>query len=253
LAAGERIAAVDTVPHFHNPSQGTLSAAKRAALVDLAERYGFVVIADDPYRELRFAGTDQGRQVFFDFEHVVHVNTFTKTLGPGLRLGWLVLPDPLVDAVVRLRNRQDSHSSTLVQTLVQHLLVSRPGWFDRTLERANALYRHRAGVLVDELERRLPGRFAITAPDGGFFLWPRLVAAGGLDYQQGGCCATGPGTDSHRRLRLAYGDRTDEELRTAVERLARAYEGASGVLVSRVVPADGVQAAPAVRAARPEP
>src|SRR5690606_35715850 len=66
LAAGERIAAVYTVPDFHNPSQGTLSAAKRAALVDLAERYGFVVIADDPYRELRFAGTDQGRQVFFD-------------------------------------------------------------------------------------------------------------------------------------------------------------------------------------------
>jgi len=266
LAAGERIAAVYTVPDFHNPSQGTLSAAKRAALVDLAERYGFVVIADDPYRELRFAGTDQGRQVFFDSEHVVHVNTFTKTLGPGLRLGWLVLPDPLVDAVVRLRNRQDSHSSTLVQTLVQHLLVSRPGWFDRTLERANALYRHRAGVLVDELERRLPGRFAITAPDGGFFLWPRLVddavdardlhrraTAEGLDYQQGEFFATGPGTDSHRRLRLAYGDRTDEELRTAVERLARAYEGASGVLVSRVVPADGVQAAPAVRAARPEP
>jgi 2-aminoadipate transaminase len=236
LADGERIAAVYTVPDFHNPSQGTLSAAKRVALVELAARYGFVVIADDPYRELRFAGEDQGRRVFFDSEHVVHVNTFTKTLGPGLRLGWLVLPDHLVDPVLRLRNRQDSHSSTFVQTLVQHLLVSRPGWFDATLAQARELYRHRAEVLVTELETRLPGRFEITAPEGGFFLWPRLAddaldagelharaAAEGIDYQQGEFFASGPGTDSARRLRLAYGDRTDEELSTAVERLARAF------------------------------
>jgi 2-aminoadipate transaminase len=236
LADGERIAAVYTVPDFHNPSQGTLSAAKRAALVELAARYGFVVIADDPYRELRFAGEDQGRHVFFGSEHVVHVNTFTKTLGPGLRLGWLVLPDHLVDAVLRLRNRQDSHSSTFVQTLVQHLLVSRPGWFDATLAEARDLYRHRAGVLVTELRTQLPGRFEITAPEGGFFLWPRLAddsvdprelharaAAEGVDYQRGEFFASGPGTDSARRLRLAYGDRTDDELRAAVGRLAKAF------------------------------
>ncbi|MFD7025179.1 PLP-dependent aminotransferase family protein [Promicromonospora sukumoe] len=236
LAEGERIAAVYTVPDFHNPSQGTLSAAKRAALVELAERYGFVVIADDPYRELRFAGTDQGRRVFFDSEHVVHVNTFTKTLGPGLRLGWLVLPDHLVDPFLRLRNRQDSHSSTFVQTLVEHLLVSRPGWFDTTLAAARELYRHRAELLVAELEAQLPGRLEATVPEGGFFLWPRLAddavdaaalharaSAEGIDYQQGEFFVTGPGTDSARRLRLAYGDRTDDELRTAVERLARAF------------------------------
>ncbi|MFC8799919.1 PLP-dependent aminotransferase family protein [Promicromonospora sp. NPDC057138] len=236
LADGARIAAVYTVPDFHNPSQGTLSAAKRAALVELAERYGFVVIADDPYRELRFAGEDQGRRVFFDSAHVVHVNTFTKTLGPGLRLGWLVLPDHLVDTVLRLRNRQDSHSSTFVQTLVQHLLVSRPGWFDATLARARELYRHRAEVLVAELRTQLPGRLTIKPPEGGFFLWPRLTddavdprelharaAAGGVDYQPGEFFATGPGTDSVRRLRLAYGDRTDDELRTAVGRLAKAF------------------------------
>lgn len=236
LAEGERIAAVYTVPDFHNPSQGTLSAAKRAALVELAARYGFVVIADDPYRELRFAGTDQGRRVFFDSEHVVHVNTFTKTLGPGLRLGWLVLPDHLVDPFLLLRNRQDSHSSTFVQTLVEHLLVSRPGWFDTTLAAARELYRHRAELLVTELEAQLPGRLEATVPEGGFFLWPRIAddavdaaalharaSAEGIDYQQGEFFVTGPGTDSARRLRLAYGDRTDDELRTAVERLARAF------------------------------
>ena len=233
LAGGERIAAVYTVPDFHNPSQGTLSAAKRAALVELAARYGFVVIADDPYRELRFAGEDQGRRVFFDSGHVVYVGTFTKTLGPGLRLGWLVLPDHLVGPLLRLRNRQDSHTSTFVQTLVQHLLISRPGWFDATLTAARELYRHRAKVLVTELETRLPGRFEITAPEGGFFLWPRLTddavdprelharaAAEGVDYQQGEFFVSGPGTDSARRLRLAYGDRTDDELQAAVERLA---------------------------------
>ncbi|HEY0188870.1 MAG TPA: PLP-dependent aminotransferase family protein [Cellulomonas sp.] len=255
LADGERIAAVYTVPDFHNPSQGTLSAAKRAALVALAEQHGFVVIADDPYRELRFAGTDQGRRSFHDSEQVIHVNTFTKTLGPGLRLGWLVLPTWAVDGVQRLRNRQDSHSSTLVQTLVEHLLTTDPGGFDRRLETARALYRHRAGTLVGLLRSRLGDQLELRDPEGGFFLWPRLrdddldprdlhrrALAAGVEYQPGEFFAVpaGPGsraddgagtggypsTDAARRLRLAYGDRTDEELSTAVDRLAEALAGA---------------------------
>jgi 2-aminoadipate transaminase len=150
-----------------------------------------------------------------------------------------VLPEHLVDTVLRLRNRQDSHSSTFVQTLVEHLVVSRPGWFDTTLAGARELYRHRAELLVAELHAQLPGQFELTVPEGGFFLWPRLAddavdphelharaGAAGVDYQPGEFFASGPGTDSARRLRLAYGDRTDDELRTAVGRLATAFAAA---------------------------
>jgi len=240
LAAGRRVAAVYTVPDFHNPTQVSLSAAKRRALVELAEHHGFVVIADDPYRELRFAGDALGADAFHASDRVVHVNTFTKTLGPGWRLGWLVLPRWLVEPVVRLRNRQDSHSSTVVQTLVERLVTTDGSWFDRVVARATALYRERAGVLVQELSRQLPGAFTVSAPEGGLFLWPRLVddavdpaqlyaraVQEGVVYQQGAFFAAAEGTaaarEASRHLRFAYGDRSPEELGEAVRRLAVAH------------------------------
>ncbi|GAA3300217.1 PLP-dependent aminotransferase family protein [Dactylosporangium vinaceum] len=238
LAAGERIAAAYTVPDFHNPSQVTLPADKRRALVELAERYGFYVIADNPYRELRFAGEDQGHAVFNDSDRAIHVNTFTKTLGPGWRLGWLVLPEHLVDPVVRLRNRGDSHSPTVTQTIVENL-VTQDGWFDGVVKAANDLYRERAQVLVDALHEELPGAFGTQVPEGGLFLWPRLrddsldaaalyerAAAAGVVYQQGAHFAASPQQESARHLRFAFGDRTPDELREAARRLAQAFHGA---------------------------
>ncbi|MET7421107.1 PLP-dependent aminotransferase family protein [Dactylosporangium sp. NPDC005555] len=236
LAASDRIAAAYTVPDFHNPTQVTLSAQKRRALIELAERYGFYVIVDNPYRELRFAGEDQGVAVFNDSDRSIHVNTFTKTLGPGWRLGWLVLPDHLVDPVIRLRNRVDAHSATVTQTLIERLVTGDPQWFDRIVGAANALYRDRAQILVDELHAQLPGAFSTHAPEGGLFLWPRLTddtvdpaalyqraAANGVVYQQGEFFAASPQRESARYLRFAYGDRTPDELREAVRRLALAF------------------------------
>ena len=237
LAAGANIGAVYTVPDFHNPSQGTLTAKRRRALAGLAEQYGFYILVDNPYRELRFAGRDQGMAVFHDSDRAIVVNTFTKTLGPGWRVGWLVLPEHLVAPVIRLRNRLDGHSSTITQTLIEHLVLTDPGWFDRVLGPARTLYGRRAGALADALQTELPGAFHISRPAGGLFLWPRLTddtvdaaalanraATNGVLYQQGSFFASGPDTwESSRHLRLAYGDRTPEELREAARRLASAF------------------------------
>lgn len=235
LRAGERPAALYTVPDFHNPSQSTLPTDQRRELVRLAEQYGFVVFADNPYRELRFRGEQESVEPFHDSDLVWHVNTFTKTLGPGLRLGWVVLPAHAVPDVVALRSRQDGHSSTFVQAVIAELLTSDPLLFDATLERARALYRERADALADGLEAEAPGAFEIDRPDGGLFLWPRLrddavdaarlaadASAEGVEYQQGAFFASGPGTDAERRLRLAYGDTSAEQLREAAHRLGQA-------------------------------
>ncbi|GAA2635103.1 aminotransferase-like domain-containing protein [Paractinoplanes durhamensis] len=233
LAAGDRIAAAYTVPDFHNPAQVSLSAAKRAALVGLAERYGFYLLVDDPYRELRFAGADQGVAVFHDSDRAIHVNSFTKTLGPGWRAGWMVLPEHLVDPVIRLRNRLDVHTSSVTQAIVERLA----GEFDGVVHRARALYRERAAVLVGALHEHLPGAFEIHTPEGGLFLWARLAdesadpaalfrraVAAGVVYQPGEYFAAGPEQQSAaRHLRFAYGDRTPDELREAVRRLAVAF------------------------------
>jgi 2-aminoadipate transaminase len=237
LAAGARIAATYTVPDFHNPAQVSLSAAKRRALIDLAERYGFYVIVDNPYRELRFAGEDQGVAVFNDSDRTIHVNTFTKTLGPGWRLGWLVLPEHLVDPVVGLRNRLDVHTCSVTQGIVERLVTGDDQWFDAMISRAVALYRERAGALVDALHEQLPGAFETKVPEGGLFLWPRLTDDGldpaalfkravahGVVYQPGEFFAASPNRPgSSRHVRFAYSDRTPDELREAVRRLTLAF------------------------------
>lgn len=232
LAAGERIAAAYTVPDFHNPSQVTLSASKRQALVELAERHGFYVIVDDPNRALRFAGQDQGVAAFHGSDRTIHVNTFSKTLGPGWRVGWLVLPEHLVEPVIRLRNRLDVHTSSVNQALVERLVTD----YDEIVRRAVDVYRERAAVLVDALRSQLPGVFDVREPEGGLFLWPRLTddgidpialfrraVANGVIYQPGEYFAASSRPSTARHLRFAYADRTPDELREAVRRLARAF------------------------------
>lgn len=235
LADGARPSGLYTVPDFHNPSQGTLPTAARRRLVELAEQHDFVVFADNPYRELRFAGEPQDDAVFNESDHVIHINTFTKTLGPGLRLGWLVLPERFTRDVVALRSRQDSHTSLFVQSAIAELLTSDEGLFDRTLGVARELYRSRAEGLATALEREAPGAFEVRVPDGGFFLWPRLVddavdadrlaadaSAEGVEYQRGSFFASGTGNGAERHLRLSCGDTSVERLDEAAVRLARA-------------------------------
>jgi 2-aminoadipate transaminase len=241
LRDGARPAALYTVPDFHNPTQGSLALEGRRELVRLAEQYGFVVFADNPYRELRFAGPAPAEEPFNHSERVIHVNTFTKTLGPGLRLGWLVLPEWLAPDVIALRSRQDSHSSTFVQAVVADLLTQEPGLFDATLDRARALYASRARTLAEALEREAPGEFDVEVPEGGLFLWPRLLddrvdadrlaadaSAEGVEYQRGSFFPSGPGTDAARHLRLAFGDTGEHRLAEAAARLARALQRQRG-------------------------
>ena len=237
LEGGARPTALYTVPDFHNPTQGSLPVEGRRELVRLAEHYGFVVFADNPYRELRFSGAGLDEDPFNHSDRVIHVNTFTKTLGPGLRLGWLVLPESLVPDVVALRSRQDSHSSTFVQAVVAELLTSDAALFDATLGRARALYASRARALAEAIAREAPGAFDVEVPEGGLFLWPRLrddaidadrlaadASAEGVEYQRGSFFPSGPGTDAARHLRLAFGDTGEGRLAEAAARLARALQ-----------------------------
>jgi 2-aminoadipate transaminase len=235
LRDGARPTALYTVPDFHNPTQGSLTREGRAELVRLAEHYGFVVLADNPYRELWYSGGPESAEEFNHSDRVLHINTFTKTLGPGLRLGWIVTPQPLAADILALRSRQDSHSSTLVQAIVGELLTADPGLFDATLGRARDLYSSRAHALVAALDREAPGAFEATVPGGGLFLWPRLIddavdadrlaadaSAEGVEYQRGSFFPSGPGTTADRHLRLAYGNVEASQLEEAAARLGRA-------------------------------
>ena len=171
-AAGRRVRCVYTVPDHQNPSGATLSTQRRVRLVELAERHGLLVVSDNPYRLHGF-----GAPLVPDLpdgDHVVRVSTFSKTLGPGLRLGHVVAPAWLAPHLVNLRRRVDFHSHTLTQVVVTDLL-GRDGWYDDLAVRARAVYRHRAATLVGSLREHTAGLLDFADPVGGFFVWARVV------------------------------------------------------------------------------
>ncbi|WP_282824729.1 PLP-dependent aminotransferase family protein [Gulosibacter sediminis] len=237
LVAGSRPTALYTVPDFHNPSQGVLPLPSRRRLVELAERYNFTIINDNPYREIVFSGEPVSVADFNESDSVINVNTFTKTLGPGLRLGWVILPQRLVADAVKLRSRQDSHSSKIVQHAIARFLTSDADAFDGVLRAARPVYAQRARALVTALEREAPDEFELREPSGGFFVWARLTddsiddarlavdaSAEGIEYQRGAFFAVAADTGADRFLRLGFSLSSEEELGEAARRLARAID-----------------------------
>lgn len=238
LRAGLRPRALFTVPTFQNPSGVTLSPEREASLVALAEKFGFTIIADDPYRDIAFPGTVvPERSAFRASDNVLAVNTFSKTLGPGLRLGWMVLPTGASDRYTRLRNRLDGQTSGVLQAVVEEMLAD-----DRlapSIVAAGEVYARKARALTDALREAFEDAVEIADPTGGFFTWARfsgdvdfaaLFEAAqdrGVTYQRGEWFAA-EGEGFRGFARLSFSDVSIEDLRTGVSRLALAWRGLGG-------------------------
>jgi 2-aminoadipate transaminase len=180
LRAGVRPALVYVVANFDNPSGATLSYERRAELGRLADHYGFVVVEDDPYGELRWRGGALPGMATFT-NRVVTLGTVSKTVCPGLRLGHLIAPASLFSALVLVKQAVDLHTSTLAQRAV-HAVVSEAGFLSRQLDLLRPLYRERCEALVAALDHHLGDRFAYHAPDGGMFVWGQFTGA--IDTQE---------------------------------------------------------------------
>lgn len=229
LASGVRPKILYTIPDFQNPAGVTLSAQRRTRILELAEQYGFVIVSDNPYRDLRFAGTAVPD---FDIssDRVVLAGTFSKILGPGLRIGWAALPTWLVGPAVRVRLNQDQHQSLLTQRAVQHI-VEQPGLFDAIVDKSAAAYAERATVLYDALTDEVGDGFDAQRPEGGIFLWARFpgvnldpvldhARAAGTDFTLGrsfDASRTGQFTDY---ARFAYANANPDQLREAARIVA---------------------------------
>lgn len=231
LRSGVRPKLLYTVPDFHNPSAVTLSAERRDRILSLAEHYGFVVISDNPYRALRFTGTEIP-DFDVDSERVVRAGTFSKILGPGLRVGWAVAPRWLRDAFVRTRLATDQHAGLVTQRVVEHL-VTQPGFYADTVRFAQQNYAQRAHALHASLSAALGDRFVARIPDGGLFLWAQIrgadlhatldrARATGVDFTHGDSFdPSGSGIYSDW-ARFAYSNATPQQLAVAAQRFAAA-------------------------------
>lgn len=220
------------VPNFSNPSGATLAGARRRHLAALSERYGFLVVEDDPYGRLRFAGADVP-PVAAHGPGVVYLGSFSKLVAPGLRVGYALVPDWLRRPMVLAKQAVDLASSPFDQRVVAELL-GRDGWLDGHVAGLRRLYRERAEALSGAVGRRLAGRLAFEPPEGGMFVWAEhdpgvdaielaaAAAARGVAVVPGAEFVAGGGPVP--ALRLSYSLLAPPDIDRAVERLALAFD-----------------------------
>lgn len=229
LAAGLRPKFVYVVPNFHNPSGATMSLERRRLLAALADQYELLVIEDDPYGAIRFAGEPLPPVAAFT-TRVVHLSTFSKIVAPGFRVGWMIGPPDVMGWVVRAKQAADLHTATFAQLLLAHV-VQQPGWLDEQKARIVPMYRARCHALADALDELIGSRLHFHRPEGGMFLWAefddvpdttallRHAVAEGVAFVPGNAFTIDQRIDS--KARFSYSTLTPENLGEAAARLAR--------------------------------
>ena len=181
-AAGGGVQLIYLVPDFANPTGATLSLAARERVLDLACELDVPVIEDSAYAQLRFAGAplpailarDMARVGHIDRTRTIYCGTFSKTLAPGLRIGWIVASRPLIRRLVLVKQASDLNSAAINQ-MVMHTVAER--CFEAQVAAARETYRMRAQAMLAALETYMPAGVTWTRPEGGLFVWVTLPEA----------------------------------------------------------------------------
>jgi 2-aminoadipate transaminase len=229
LVAGARPKLAHIIPNFQNPAGYTLSLAKRERLLELAREYEFTVFEDDPYVELRFSGEPLPRMLELDPETVVYASSFSKTVAPGIRVGYLVGPRPVIAQIEKIATGVYISPNMVAQAIVNQF--ARSGAIDRSIDTVKDALKERVQALSAALQREIPdARF--VAPEGGYFMWVELPKGTDVDALFDAAAKRAvqfvKGTDFvlegyESSLRLAYSGVTSAEIEEGVTRLAEAY------------------------------
>jgi 2-aminoadipate transaminase len=219
------------IPNFHNPAGCTLSLEKRSALVQLAADRDFVLFEDDPYRLICFEKARGKTMLEMDTaDRVIHASSFSKSVSPGVRVGYLVGPAEQIATLAKRANETYISPNMLAESVVFELC--RSGGLDENLKLVNAALRERRDALVEALREHIP-EAEFVVPEGGYFLWLDLnddVDSKALlaeAKEEGVTFVAGPdfmmegGTSS---LRLSFAPVPAEDVEEGVQRLARALE-----------------------------
>jgi 2-aminoadipate transaminase len=223
-----------TNPTFQNPTGHTLGLSERRELLKLMARYRVPVVEDDTYRELYLdAPPPPSLQQLDEYNVVIYLSTFSKTLAPGLRMGWIAASEVIVDQLAMLKQNTDMYSPCLAQLVIAEILHS--GLFDENLRRLREEHTRRRDALVRALDRYIPQRaLAFTRPHGGAYVWCRLgrslttarllpqAKAMGMVFASGEVFYCDEAGAHH--LRLCFTSNPVERLEEGVKRLGKALE-----------------------------
>jgi DNA-binding transcriptional MocR family regulator len=219
------------IPNFHNPAGCTLSAEKRVRLAELAAEHGFWIFEDDPYRELSFEGEALETMLSMDrADRVIHASSFSKTVSPGVRVGYLAGPAGEIAKLAKRANETYISPNMLAEAVV--LELCRSGALDANIDFVKGALRERRDALVEALREQIP-EAEFVVPGGGYFLWLDLAegtdttvllaeaTAHGVSFVAGSDFMVGGGENS---LRLSFAPVPAERIAEGVSRIVRALE-----------------------------
>ncbi len=232
------------LPNFHNPAGVTMTLERRLRLVELAAKYDVFIVEDDPYRELRFEGQDIAPLVTLHKENVLYLSTFSKTLAPGIRLGWIVAPSKIIAKLVQAKQGADLHTSTFIQMVVHD--ICRRDILRHHAKEIRRVYKERRDAMLAAMEKHFPPGATWTRPKGGLFVWvqlPQHVDVSELlnvALQEKVAFVPGrafyPDEGGKNTMRLTFASATPEKIGEGIERLGRALGGvmSNGITGQRV-------------------
>ncbi|MCA9859273.1 MAG: PLP-dependent aminotransferase family protein [Thermomicrobiales bacterium] len=219
------------IPNFQNPTGISMSLAKRKELIEIAHEFGTIIFEDDAYHDLRFSGEKIPSIYSLDpYGLTIYTATFSKTMGAGMRLGWLVAPKEVIQhlGVLKIDGGTNVFGSYVAaewipENLPEHLTTLRE------------IYHRRKVLMIDALGKHMPEGTTWTDPDGGFFVWVTLpegldtlellprAREMGIEYMPGGSCY--PDGGGENQLRLSYSFASDEQIEPGIEILATLVKG----------------------------
>ena len=173
IKANPRAKLIYLIPTFQNPAGLTTSYEKRKKIYEVAKKYKMPIIEDNPYGELRFAGTDIPTIKSFDDERlVIYCSTFSKILSAGMRVGFVIAPEEIISKMVIAKQVEDVQTNQFFQMLCYRYMTECD--IDGHVADIRKIYRHKAGLMIESLEKYLPKEIEFTRPEGGLFLWCTL-------------------------------------------------------------------------------
>ena len=243
LAENRNAKLLYTVPDFQNPTGISLSTERRARLVELARIYDLVIVEDSPYYEIRFEGEELPAVKHFDTggDRVIYLGSFSKTLSPGLRLGWVNASQELLDKYRVQKEASDFQAGTLAQW--QAMTFLRDQDLDQHIQHLREVYRSRRDTALAAIEAHFPSFVQYTHPTGGFFIWltlPEQLNATELFLaavnDAGVAYVPGESFFSQQKrantIRLSYSQMTEEKINEGIKRLAGLLHECAGALAA---------------------
>jgi 2-aminoadipate transaminase len=170
---GKKIKFLYIIPDFQNPAGITVPESRRHKIIDIAEKYDFIIVEDSPYREVRFEGKSQQMMYGLDYTgRVVSLGTFSKIFAPGFRVGWVIGQPFVLDKIVLAKQTADLCTSAFVQRILARYLEK--GLLEPNLTKTIVLYHERRDTMLECLRKYMPEEVTWTKPEGGLFLFVTL-------------------------------------------------------------------------------